>query len=373
MKKRLPFPFKYILLIALVLGTLMVGRMYLPYLYWNEKEDLFFYKIIIPLILDYLFWALFTPLMYSILQKYPLHKFTPWRIKLRHLVIGIGIACLHEFVTTFIYFIPLHLMDLYKITPIRLHYYLAAIPAGTLQRLVEYCFIMGVFVAYDYYHKYQHKEVELANMEAELSKVQLNALKMQLHPHFLFNTLNTVSSLMEDSVPDAQNVVAKLGSLLRTMLEQKQRHLTSLQNELIYVRDYLDIEQTRFHDRLEIIYQIASNTTQALVPSLIFQPLIENAIKHGFAQSPEGGKIEVRSRLTSHRQLRLEVEDDGKGMLLGDTAPYETQGIGLANVKQRLEQLYGTTYTLKIVSPSDALTQRGFLVQITIPFELATS
>ncbi|HAS41858.1 MAG TPA: hypothetical protein DCS93_15365 [Microscillaceae bacterium] len=370
MKKRLPFPFKYILLIALVLGTLMVGRMYLPYLYWNEKEELFFYKVIIPLILDYLCWALFTPLMYSILQRNPLNKFTPLRVKLRHVAIGVGFASLHEFVTTFIYFVPLHLMDLYKITPIRLHYYLAAIPAGTLQRFVEYCFIMGAFVAYDYYHKYQNKETELANMEAELSKVQLNALKMQLHPHFLFNTLNTVSALMEENIQDAQSVVAKLGSLLRTMLDQKQRHTTSLQHELVYVKNYLDIEQTRFHDRLEIVYDIAPNTTQARVPSLIFQPLIENAIKHGFAQSPEGGKIEVRSSLSQELQLILEVEDDGKGSPQASVLPYESQGIGLANVKQRLEQLYGNAFTMDVISPSDELTQKGFLVKITIPFEL---
>lgn len=369
MKSRLPFPFKYILLAALILGTLMVGRMYLPYLYWNEKEELFFYKVIIPLILDYLFWVALTPLMYSILKKYPLNRSASLRFKFRHIVIGVGIACLHEFVTTFIYFVPLHVFGLYEITPLRLHYYLAAIPAGTLQRFVEYCFIMGVFVAYDYYQKYQNKEVELANKEAELSKVQLNALKMQLHPHFLFNTLNTVSSLMEDSVQDAQGVVAKLGSLLRTMLDQKHGHITSLQNELVYIKNYLDIEQTRFQDRLKIIYSISPETIQAKVPSLIFQPLIENAIKHGFAHLPEGGKIEVKSNLTPDLRLLLEVEDDGQGNPNLTIEQCEGKGIGLINVKKRLEQLYGDAHTFEIVSPSDGLNQRGFSIKITIPFE----
>lgn len=362
MKRKLPLPFGYILLIAMVLGALMVARVYIPYLYWDDKEDLFFYKTIIPLMLDYLFWAFFAPLMYWVLQKNPLNKHTPLRIKLKHVGVGIGLAFMHELLTSVVYFGPLHWLNLYVLNGRRLHFIVAAIPPGALQRLIEYCFIMGIFVAYDYYQKYQSKEIELANMETELSQAQLNALKMQLHPHFLFNTLNTISSLMEENVEDAQKVVAKLGLLLRTMLDQKQRHTTTLQNELKYVKSYLDIEQTRFRDRLQIRYEIAPATTLAVVPSLVFQPLIENAIKHGFTHRTEGGIITVRSDLSTPQTLKLEVEDDGVG---GNNI---VKGIGLTNVQERLEQLYGSNFQFVIHSPSDVASGKGFLVKITLPF-----
>ncbi|MCB0643718.1 MAG: histidine kinase, partial [Phaeodactylibacter sp.] len=179
---------------------------------------------------------------------------------------------------------------------------------------------------------------------------------------FLFNTLNTISSLMEVSIKDARKIVSKLGQLLRTVLEKNKRNSVPLSEELDFIRSYLDIEQVRFHDRLEIHYDLDPATLDVAVPSFLLQPLVENAVRHGFANQTTQALIEVCTRRLSSERIEIIVRDNGKGS--GRPIPEILKsGIGIQNVKERLELLFGEQYQLEI----NTRPEHGFEISIQIP------
>lgn len=233
--------------------------------------------------------------------------------------------------------------------------------------MIEYWIIYAVLMAIDYQQKFQSKQLEIAQIEGKLSNARLNALRFQLQPHFLFNTLNTISSLMEIDVKKGQKIVSELGNLLRFVLEKEKKHIISLKEELDFVKSYLDIEEVRFHDRLNIDYQIDKSILDTQIPSLLLQPLVENAIKHGFSNRPEGGSIELHARPYGDGIL-LRVKDDGNGLLV-ENNEQTSRGIGLNNVKERLELLYKDQYRFEInTSPGN-----GFEVSIYLPSQPLSS
>ena len=236
---------------------------------------------------------------------------------------------------------------------------LSSIFINTISVFVVYWFIAGVFFAVDYYKRFNKQQIKLTEMQNELNNAQLSALRMQLNPHFLFNTLHTISSLMGKN-DQGQKVLSRLGHLLRSMLEQDQEHTVLLEQEIEYLKNYLYIEEVRFQDRLEVIFEISDETLECNVPNLILQPLVENAIKHGFSKRMDSGSIIIRA-YKSLGKLVLEVEDDGKGAeniesLLGSSR------IGLKNTQQRLNKMY-TDSSFKIESELN----KGFKVKIKIP------
>lgn len=311
---------------------------------------------------NYVFWAFLTPLVYNILQAYPLDRQTGLGKKFIHFLLAILVAAFHELASTVIYFLPPYLSGRMTIDARLLSHVIPNYPAGVVGRFVEYIIIIGGFIAIDYYRKFRDKQLELITVEKELSNAQLNALKMQLHPHFLFNTLHTISSLMERNIEGAQKVVSQLGHLLRSILEQDKKHSIPLSEELKYIRSYLDIEQVRFNDRLQIKYDISKDTLDALVPNLILQPLVENAVKHGFSKRTDCGVIKVTSRRLNG-SLEIIIEDDGRGV--SDPAVILSKpGIGIQNVKDRLKQMYADDFEFEITSPN----QQGFIVRMDIPF-----
>lgn len=314
---------------------------------------------------NYILWAFLTPLLYYLLTLFPLDKSGSWTQKIIHLLLSVFVSAFHEVFSTFIYFFPMYLSGYLTITPEFMSHVTAGLPAGVISRFVEYWLIIGVLIAISYYRQFRSKQLELLTVERELSKAQLNALKMQLHPHFLFNTLHTISSLMEKNIEDAQSVVSKLGHLLRNILEQDQRNTIPLADEIKYISSYLDIEQVRFNDRLKVVYEIPADTLKAAVPNLILQPLVENAVKHGFSRRTDAGKIRVASQRDGDR-LILTVEDDGKG-IAEPASIQECSGIGIKNVKGRLKEMYKGDFQFEIASPN----QEGFIARIVIPFQLA--
>ena len=203
------------------------------------------------------------------------------------------------------------------------------------------------------------QESRASRLEAQLAQAQLSALKMQLHPHFLFNTLHSISALLHGDVEAADRMVARLGDFLRLTLENSESQEVTLEQELEFLRCYLDIELTRFQDRLRVEFDIGPGTLDALTPNLILQPLVENAIRHGIAHRIEPGCIEIRSGRRGNK-LRIEVRDDGPGFASN------TQGIGLTNTRARLERLYGSGYVLQLSNG----TQNGAIVILEIPFRL---
>ena len=200
-------------------------------------------------------------------------------------------------------------------------------------------------------------EEKLEAQQASLTEARLAALTRQINPHFLFNTLNTVSSLIRTDPNKARGVVYKLSSILRRLLRNTE-NLTPLREELSFIENYMAIELVRFGDKLRFVKEIDPDTLDRLVPSMLLQPLIENSIKHGLSSKVEGGVIRVRSRLADGR-LHILVEDDGVGIPESKLARLFDEGIGVSNVNERLKVLFGHNCRMWIDSRPDEGTRTG--------------
>mgnify|MGYP002761624935 FL=1 len=236
---------------------------------------------------------------------------------------------------------------------------------GFIYELIIYAMILAVGFARAYYRRLQERRVQATELRAQLTEARLQALRMQINPHFLFNTLNAVSGLVERDPKGVRTMVARLSALLRHTLTkdgQDGRQEVPLDEELTVLNDYLEIMHVRFGDRLHVRQDIDDSVRDALVPDLILQPLVENAIKHGVAPQERGGRVTIQAQRTDG-YLQLSVADDGPGMA-GDGLPDTGEGIGLRNVKERLRRLYGTDHRMQI-RPGD---QAGVVVDLRIPF-----
>jgi len=214
-----------------------------------------------------------------------------------------------------------------------------------------------------FYRNYKDEEAKNASLQAELSRAQLGALKMQLHPHFLFNSLHSISSLILIDPKRANEMVALLGNFLRQTLEHSNDQIVTLSDELEFVKCYLEIEKTRFEDRLSVHYDIDPKTLNAEVPHLIVQPVVENAVKHGVAPHAGFGRIEISSRM-SEDGLILRVRNSASGTGRSDGSKKENKnGFGLANVASRLKSIYGDAARVRALD----LKPDGFEVDLIIP------
>ncbi len=228
--------------------------------------------------------------------------------------------------------------------------------------LLLYCIVLVVYYAVDYHNRYEQGQLRASQLEARLAQTQLQALRMQLHPHFLFNTMHTISTLVRDDPEAAELMIARLSELLRVSLASSGIQEVPLSRELEFVKCYLEIEKVRFEERLELCFDVDPATLDAMVPNLILQPLVENAIRHGIANRREGGRVEVRSQMVGDT-VHLWVIDDGPG-LDRDGPNTHRVGVGLANTRARLERLYGARHDFVLRSASKG----GVEAAIRIPF-----
>ncbi|MEX0740903.1 MAG: histidine kinase [Pseudohongiella sp.] len=213
-----------------------------------------------------------------------------------------------------------------------------------------------------YYQLFQHEKEKSLRSEALAHEAQLRMLRYQLNPHFLFNTLNAISTLiLVKSTDQANAMVTRLSKFLRYSLEHDPLDKVDLDHELSSLNLYLDIEKVRFEERLGIEVDLASETERALVPSMILQPLVENSIKHAIARSEEGGTIWISARRCENNQLCITVADDGPGSVSHPTSI----GVGLKNIRDRLQEIYGDAHTL-VLSEREP---KGFQVTVMIPYE----
>ena len=228
--------------------------------------------------------------------------------------------------------------------------------------LLVYCVILAVTQAFDYYRKYRERELHASELEKRLVQAKLQALQMQLNPHFLFNTLHSISSLMHKDVEAADRMIMRLGDMLRAALESSDTQEVTLRAELVFLQRYLEIEQIRFGDRLTVKLDIAPDTFAAQVPNLILQPLVENAIRHGIEPHARPGRIELRARRQAD-VLALDVCDNGAGLQNHDPTK---EGVGLSNTRTRLQELYGQAHRFELGRAPEG----GLSVQLTIPFRV---
>lgn len=301
----------------------------------------------------YYLWGLTTPLVAWLARRFPLRTVRAFGV---HLLASIVLTAIQLFIAEAILwnftaagFRKGSFVESLKI----------ALTANFHGSLPTYWLILAAYLAWTYARN-------ASRLETQLAHAQLDALKMQLNPHFLFNTLNSVSSLMYVDVDAADTMLTRLSDFLRLTLERPIAPRISLREEIDFVQQYLEIERIRFEERLRVTIDVERSAEDVLVPALILQPLVENAIHHGIANRTEGGSIVIRAR-REERWLRLVVRDDGGGgagilpaRKSGQNA--RSPSIGLTNTRARLQALYGGLYRLDYGAK-----ENGFEVEIAIP------
>jgi sensor histidine kinase YesM len=337
-------------------------QVYLNIIYHGRSQP--FANVLIPWLTCGYLWAALTPLTLWLARRFPLEKEVIVRRVALHLLFAVLISLLHLVAFTFVFqaFVRHAADPFFPLGPFQ------DVVVGQFHfNLLLYCVVIGLYQTFDYYRRFREREqraaqleLEAAQLETQLTRAQLDALKMQLHPHFLFNTLNTISVLMEEDVNAANEMLLRLSDLLRAALKNDEAHEVTLEEELQFLAKYLQIEQARFHDRLQIRIDPAPETLTAYLPNLILQPLVENAIRHAVAPRTIETLIEIRSHKRDG-QLHLSVTDNGEGMVDQATP---TNGIGLRNTRARLEKLYGPHQDFKL----ETATGGGVHISIIIPF-----
>lgn len=229
-----------------------------------------------------------------------------------------------------------------------------------------YWAVLGAGYAFDYRERYRERESDAAELRAQLAQARLEALKVQLHPHFLFNTLHAISGLVRGGErQSAVNMIAGLSELLRRALDSADEQEVLLREEVKFVELYLDIQKVRFSDRLTVRMDVAPEALDALVPNMILQPLVENAVRHGVSPAETPGLIVV-SAYRADRMLHVEVADDGPGLQSGWRIE-DSEGIGLANTVERLKRLYGSDHRFELRNGEGL----GVTASVVIPFREA--
>jgi signal transduction histidine kinase len=296
-------------------------------------------------LVQFYLWGIFSPLIFKFSRRFPV-EFPPRGVRnlLLHVPALLVFAGIHQ---------AIQVATLWSVTPRMRQQWPALVDCyrfyfwfGFYIDLIIASLIVIAVHALLYYQRFRAGEIERASLKTQLAQAQLKALKMQLHPHFLFNTLHSISSLILEDPPRANSMIARLGDFLRLTLEHSDEQLVTLKEETEFVRCYLDIEQVRFGDRLTVTFAIEPATLAAQVPHLILQPVVENAIQHAIAPRAAPGRIQIGARRRGHR-LRMEVKDSGPGITTtGDSV--QGHGVGLSNVRGRLEQLYDTDFSFEM-------------------------
>ena len=306
-------------------------------------------------------WALATPLVLLAAAKIRFDKSNWVRASLLHVPLSLGLSIV---VTAIGYCF----VWLYWGRPLGRPFSFERMTSFVVTNFSEgigiYMLIALISYALTYYRQLRESQLKTFQLEAQLSNAQLQALKMQLQPHFLFNTLHSISALMNKDSEAARKMITRLGDFLRLTLENSGTQEVTLEQEIAFLQCYLEIERIRFQDRLVTQVNVSEQTLDAKVPNLILQPIVENAIRHGIAPRSTLGLIEIHTE-RHNGTLRIQVRDNGPG--LSDHRTSENvfkKGLGLANTEKRLEQLYGAEHVFDIGDDP----RGGLLVTLEIPF-----
>jgi two-component system LytT family sensor kinase len=329
------------------------------YFLWGERNPLSLGQSLAVQLPLWWFWALATPVIALLLRQWPLERGRlPTSLGVQ-LTAALASALLHTALVAYL---------ARQIVPL---------PAGEAQRpylfwlkgylqsrfqfeLLTYALVLLGLLAVTWYRRLQERDLAASRLQAQLSQAELLALKMQLHPHFLFNTLHAISVLIRENPTEAQRTVSLLGDLLRATLATAGVQEVTLAEELKFLRRYLEIEEIRFQDRLTVRFEIDPAVEHSLVPNLILQPLVENAVRHAVEPRAQPGTVVVRAGRVNG-SLELAVLDDGPGVEVPGTP--QGNGIGLSTTRARLEGLYGDQGQL-LLEPRP---EGGLAVVVRIP------
>jgi two-component system, LytTR family, sensor kinase len=308
-------------------------------------------------------WGLVTPLIFWADSRLPFGERQLGMRILAHLPVSIVLTLLY----TYVWDVMIAAVGLTRWSSLGARGYLASISnEGILWKWLVYWVIFGARQTFRYYDHYLNSELRLERMEHNFSEARLNALRMQLDPHFLFNALNTISSQVESDPRLARTMIEHLGDLLRLSLEARDKQEIPLAEELAFLDHYVAIQKIRFAENLRIGIQVAPEVKYALVPSLIVQPLVENAIRHGVSRRASGGTVTVTAQRAGN-QVEIRVADDGVGLPPGWTFE-ESLGTGLSVTRERILGLHRDQISSFSVRPR---TGGGTEVEIFLPLRFA--
>jgi LytS/YehU family sensor histidine kinase len=216
------------------------------------------------------------------------------------------------------------------------------------------------YFSFHFFQNYRKEEIKNLQWEASKNEIELNRLRAQLNPHFIFNSMNTIRALVDDNPKKSKKNITKLSKILRSTLLTEKKKFITLEEELDLVKDYLDLEHSRFEERLNIIYNIAPNTSKLLIPPMMLQTLVENSIKHGISQLPEGGIVAIKTSC-DYSNLYIEILNSGTYQP-PDSPQSNSAGFGLSGTVKRLELLYGAKGVFEIYNKNNKVVSN-----LTIP------
>lgn len=346
--------YSWVLMAASVISLLVILEDYTSYLINQFEYEYSWFTVPAKAVANFGVWALLAPIIDKQAQRL-IRMRSDDRLKIVALAVVVGVfaALLHRAVAVRL-FDYMYLLKSDFLPGLLSEKNQMLLFTGWITSIIQYTIILSIFLAVVYYQGYLQKQ-------KELNEAQLRALKMQLHPHFLFNTLHSIAALIDIEPKAAQKMVSQLGGLMRNTLDQDDKSSASLQEEISYIKNYLDIEHVRFQDRLEIIYDIEEAVSNATLPYLILQPLIENAIKHGMQDVQESGAIKVSAAMKSANRVVVTIEDNGLGLVKAKHG----KGLGLENVLNRLSAFYAEDFRFDFGSKEP----QGFEVSMEFPYQ----
>jgi two-component system LytT family sensor kinase len=317
-------------------------------------------------------WAALTPFLFWLTSRFSIERDNRVPRVLLFVVVGVVVAMLVEAVLSYLRFEVFFTAR--RRRPGAFNPFFGMTRLFWLDDLMVYFAVVAAGFARDYFRRYQSRREEAARLQAQaaelhaqLAEARHAALRTQLDPHFLFNTLHAISTLVERDPRGVRRMIARLSELLRSSLEEGNEQEVPLEKELAFLNRYLEIMQIRFQGRLEVDIRVDGAVMDALVPTLILQPLVENAVKHGVSKVAGTGLIEIRAYRDEDR-LVLRVRDNGPGLEVGDDSTRE-EGVGLANTRARLEQLYGPDQSFALRPAPDGV---GLIAEVMLPYHTRT-
>ena len=277
--------------------------------------------------------ALLAPAIFWLARRFPISSGKWFKHTLIHAAGSLLFVVIEQILCNFA-ILHFHSIPRRALSPVELHV-----------NLLTYWVLLGVVHFIGYYRRNRERELAASRLEAQLASAKLDLLRAQLHPHFLFNTLNGISELMHEDVEQADLMLGHLSDILRSSLEHAGKREVKLEEELEFLRRYLEIQRMRFPERLEFHISAPPDLLMCRVPYLILQPLVENAILHGIACLPASGSVDVNV-FARNGKLRIEVRDSGPGLSFNTMK----EGLGLQNTRMRLLHIYGTSYRLDLAN-----------------------
>ncbi len=311
-------------------------------------------------LVDWLFLGILTPFIYLLARRYPIRRLGIGRTIAVHTIASIVLCVIWASLGVLL---SVSLRQVPPEQPVLIYavgWFLISLPWSVFL----YVLLLGCANAFTYYREAREREAQQSRLAAQLAEARLGALRMQLNPHFLFNSLNAITVLVRDqNTRAASRMLELLSGVLRQVLQGEKRQSVTLDEEIRFLEQYLAIEQVRFSDRLEVRWSIGLAVREVLVPEFILQPLVENAVRHGVAKRTETGVIEISAR-EENDYLVLSVQDNGPGF-----HPEAGVGVGLANTQARLETLFGDAGQIQVSN----LEAGGTIATVRFPLNLAST